>query len=383
MTTAMQVRLTQLRAGLTYEISVATNGSDGLRQSEWATAPLLRTDTATHAPEPPRPPNVLPTTDCKRVRLRLPEADRGCRSPTEASLQIFAMHDGKNGWVDSDEPIVSSEFELTTLPRNASYRFRLVAHNAAGRSHPGGATPAVHVCSALPAARQQSPPTHWSALLPTFVQSALGVDNEPPSTILPQRNSTHSDISLPLPMMTILSLVPVALCLACAMRLAHCSPVAGRRQRVAKGGRYQKAATSADSEDDSDEEPALPTPTGGGAWNRPEALLCVHVFVPASRKPVQIEMSTAGIGSSAKLLRQLLVVVSEVVGRHAPPLSPEELSVVYEVAGGGSQLLHSRCVLNDVLQHATRITASIRDSASAFQAQSAGEASWPAWRTSI
>jgi hypothetical protein len=58
-----------------------------------------------------------------------------------------------------------------------------------------------------------------------------------------------------------------------------------RAERRAEHGRYQAASTAAsDEDDDGDEAPLAAT----GAWNRMEALLCVHVFVPDSRAPVKV-----------------------------------------------------------------------------------------------
>jgi len=86
-------------------------------------------------------------------------------------------------------------------------------------------------------------------------------------------------------------------------------------------------------------------------------MLCVHVFVPASTRPIQIEMSTKGATSASALLRQLRLVVSEVAGRQ-PPLAPEELSVVYEDKAGVQHLVTSRSELHEVYT-AARVVASI------------------------
>ena len=94
-----------------------------------------------------------------------------------------------------------------------------------------------------------------------------------------------------------------------------------------------------------------------GAYDAWAATLCVHVFVPASIRPVQIEMSTKGVGSASELLRQLRLVVSEVAGRQEP-LAPEELSVVYEDAEGVQLSLHADVELYDVYG-ASRVVASI------------------------
>jgi hypothetical protein len=115
----------KLRSGTAYEILVASNGTDGVRQSAWALAPLLRTDRATHAPESPLEPTVLSSSHCHHVRLRLPAPPTGCRSPTEATLQYMRIPTeatlqymtvqpttsapSTSSWVDHDAPVLSRE----------------------------------------------------------------------------------------------------------------------------------------------------------------------------------------------------------------------------------------------------------------------------------
>ena len=117
------------------------------------------------------------------------------------------------------------------------------------------------------------------------------------------------------------------------------------------GGRYERASTVAV---DDEEEPMR-----GCAYDRAAATLCVDVFPPASKTPTQIEMSTVGVGTSAKLLRQLLLVVGEVCGRR---LVREELSVSFERSPTDRRLLHSGCDLADVFA-ATRVVAKVRTDA--------------------
>ena len=380
-TASSQMRLTRLRAGQEYEIFVASNGTDGVRRSEWVVAPLLRTERASHAPEPPLQPLVLPT-ECHLVRLRLPPPPTGCRSPAEASLQyLAAQHPAASlGWQDYEAPLVSRELELAALPSNQSYRFRLIAHNAAGRSHPGAPSAPLHVCPVPSTSGKDGADVgRWSSeILPSFalhgsqvVLASLGRGVAPPE------GSSGAPTAFTLALALLMLLLLLAALLGCRCLLfACCSPAAARRPR-GKGGRYHRAATAAsDDEDDEGDEPL----SAVLAWSRSEAMLCVQVYVPASRAPVQIEMSTVGVTTCARLLRQLLVVVSEVSGRHSPPLVPEELSVVYETRAG-MKVLHSGCALEDVFG-ATRVVASIRDAA-APAAKSALEAAWPTWRTAV
>ena len=83
----------------------------------------------------------------------------------------------------------------------------------------------------------------------------------------------------------------------------------------------------------------------------------MHVYVPASKDPVQIEMSTADVATAATLLEQLRAVVGEVAGRPSP-LAPEELSVVYEDDRGVQVELGAESALRRVYV-ASRVVASI------------------------
>ena len=84
----------------------------------------------------------------------------------------------------------------------------------------------------------------------------------------------------------------------------------------------------------------------------------MHVYVPSSSRPVQIEMSTKGLASTASLLTQLRLVVSEVAGRQ-PPLRAEELAVLFEDERGVPRPLHAGCRLADDVYRASRVVASI------------------------
>lgn len=347
-TSAQQVRLTGLRAGIGYEVRVAA--VRGGERSGWAMAPVLRTDRATLPPEPPLAPTIIGGMSvtgsgnggtCHTIVLELPPPGTGCRSATDATLQLHAAplggaHMGAPtpSWRDYDAPFRGKEMEISEIHVNMSYRFRLVAHNSAGRSHPGTATDAVQVCEAPPvAALASSSLAHaarsWSSTLPG---GGAGVPHG------------------------------VYIVLVCAVGgvLTCCF---GRRlfgggtPSARRGGaryEYERAATGALDEElcDADAEGM-----GEGAYDPWAATLCVHVYVPQSIRPIQIEMSTKGVSSSSTLLKQLRLVVSEVAGRQ-PPLAPEELSVIHEDRDGVQQLLHSGCPLHDVYR-ASKVVASI------------------------
>ena len=122
--------------------------------------------------------------------------------------------------------------------------------------------------------------------------------------------------------------------------------------RRAGGASYERAST-----DGQEDEIGADSASHDGAYDAWAGTLCVHVFVPASSKAIQIEMSTKGIGSTSELLRQLRLVVSEVAGRQ-PPLAPEELSVIFEDVDGMQSSLDSGCGLHLVYK-ASRVVASV------------------------
>ena len=69
-------------------------------------------------------------------------------------------------------------------------------------------------------------------------------------------------------------------------------------------------------------------------------------------------MSTVGLDSTSLLIQQLRIVVSEVAGRD-PPLTTEELSVVFEDGNTGVQeIVHPGIDLDEVFA-ASRVVASI------------------------
>jgi len=275
---------------------------------------------------------------CDVIILQLPEPQTGCRSAAGAVLQLYSAADGSTsaaGWRDYDGPFHPNTVELTDLQPNASHRFRLVAYNAAGRSHPGTATEPVRVC-----ARAVTQLSHGAEAEPG--QPAAGALVQVWEAIA---SETASPIAL------IAGAMVVAIC--CCAR-ACCGSSNSRAPPGRGGARYERASTNAHEEDDADAEAAEERSGAYDAWG---AMLCVHVFVPASTRPIQIEMSTKGATSASALLRQLRLVVSEVAGRQ-PPLAPEELSVVYEDKAGVQHLVTSRSELHEVYT-AARVVASI------------------------
>lgn len=319
-TTSEQIRISGLRAGTAYEIRVAL--TSGIRRSEWATAPILHTANGGR-PEPPLAPIVRGNKgveDCgPTVRLRLPTPPGGCNSPTEATLQYAQVQSGGAplgsglSWLDYDAPI-TSDVEVAELRANASYSFRLIAHNAAGRSHPGTSTEPVAVCEALAA---------------TTTSGSQG-----------KTGSWMGSLAGRLFEYAVVALI--------VWRCAAVAEYLRRRASDAKqgggGASYQPASTLED-----DEEAVL---ADGNDQ------LCVEVHTPTSIRPVAIEISTAGVTSASQLLKQLRLVVSEVAGR---ALSPEELSITYEDAEGVQLTLHAGCQIDEVLA-ASRVVASVAGS---------------------
>ena len=326
-TTSQQMRITGLRAGVSYEIRVAAvRGTD---RSGWATAPSMKTDRAREAPEPPLAPSVLGSdTVCHVVRLRLPTPQVSCRSPTDATLQLSSSAGtaGTLSWQDYEAPFSSNEMELADLKPNASYRFRLIAHNAAGRSHPGTATGPVHVCDPSP-----------EALAAYALARGHGA------------GGAEGPRSVPLTAFAGVAICATLLLAGWSSRRAWHSGISWRR---AGGASYERAST-----DGQEDEIGADSASHDGAYDAWAGTLCVHVFVPASSKAIQIEMSTKGIGSTGELLRQLRLVVSEVAGRQ-PPLAPEELSVIFEDVDGMQSSLDSGCGLHLVYK-ASRVVASV------------------------
>jgi hypothetical protein len=326
-TTTGQIKIGGLRAGQDYQIRVAAQSKDSSRTSKWADAPLLRTEPATGAPDEPGVPLVAKRAACNEVRLLLPPPTLGCQSPSQASIYFQAVGSDDTDWLGSDAPITGAEISMSHLTPNRSYRFRLIAHNTAGVSRWGEACAPIHVCDAP--------------------QLASGVDT---TGILPPLQSlTHFSARG-----TLAALVAVLAFLL----VAWCRRRQGAERHLARGGRYQRASTKAIDEDEDDlEEWAHASLAAPNCQNDPT--LCVDVHVPSSSMPVQIEMSTVAITSSAKLLEHLLVVVGEVTGRHDPPLAPEELHVVYQRHTGKPHLFHSGCDLKEIFS-AHRVEASIR-----------------------
>lgn len=334
--TAQQARISGLRAGVAYVVRVTALVHG--HQSEWATSPLFRTAVATQTPEPPLAPQVLGDGDCHRiVRLRLPAPQTGCRSATEASLQYSSPElitdQGSSTWRDYDTAITTSDVDLYDLKPNASYRFRLVAHNAAGRSHSGTPSDLIGVCNEVStgAAASNLGIMERAAQLWEKLEEALGLS--PPVDVL-------------------VVIACIAIGFLCRVRCT-------RTRRLGHGARYERASTKPSADD---EFGGADSATGSGhfegAYDEFAQTLCVHVFVPASSKPVQIEMSTDGLTSSSLLLKQLQTVVSEVAGRQ-PPLESEELSVVFEDGNTGVQeRMHAGIELDEVFG-ASRVIASI------------------------
>ena len=341
-TNSQQIRITGLRAGVGYEVRVAA--TRGGERSGWAVAPVLRTDKATQPPEPPLAPivhggigggAVAGGGACHIMRLRLPTSAAGCRSATDATVQLHAvlMYGAagvaqEESWREYEASFSADELEISDLHVNVSYRFRLVAHNAAGKSHPGTATEAVQLCDAPPVAAAAS------TLASTGASAGA-------------RGAAHAGGSdVPLGAYIIGLCVLIAGGMRCLARRA----LSGRSPPGRRSG-YDKVVAHDDELCDAD---------GGmseGAYDAWAATLCVHVFVPQSIRPIQIDMSTKGASTSAALLKQMCLVVSEVAGRQ-PPFAPEELSVVYEDEDGAQQLLNSGCAINEVFR-ASKVVASI------------------------
>ena len=314
-----QFKASGLRAGVGYEFRVAA--VRGIERSAWAMAPVLRTDRANQVPEPPLAPTLLDSGGCYVVRLRLPKPHAGCRSATDATLQIDSSGGGSSrsqGWVDYEAPFHSHEMDIADLQTNASVRFRLIAHNAAGRSHPGTATEPVSVCEAPPGAPEA---TRSESVLLWFLEGAaarLGV------------------------WVTLGALAACVLLLlaACYRRVLGSNNVPIRSLSGRSGPRYERAATGAQVDDEALDEIDSEAASFAGAYDAWSAILCVNVYVPTSIRPIQIEMSTQGISSTSALLKQLRIVVGEVAGRDQP-LAPEELKTVYEDEHGMNPLLTS------------------------------------------
>ena len=330
-TTAQQVRLTGLRAGTQYEIRVAA--FVGGQLSEWATSPAFRTAIATQMPEPPLAPEVLGDGCHRPVRLRLPAPQAGCRSAIEATLQYnrpeLRSPPETPSWQNYGAPIISSDVDLYDLSPNSTYRFRLVAHNTAGRSHPGKATEPVIVCTEAAPDPPEARSTEFIGQNVALLQERLVMEIAQPVAV-------------------------VGGALAVLISLLMLARSCFSSRRPTRGVRYQRASTTA-LEDEFDGE----MKAEACAYDEWSAMLCVHVYVPASNQPVQIEMSAVGVTTCSSLLKQLRTVVSEVAGRQ-PAIAPEELSVVYEDGDSGVQhLLHSGCELDEVFS-ASRIVASIQ-----------------------
>ena len=195
------------------------------------------------------------------------------------------------GWLHIASDCSPPQVELADLPGNLSYRFRLIARNGAGRSHPGTPSAPVHVCVASSA--DQEGAQGWGGAVGWFswlrgtgqalVHATSGwhaIGGGGHMAAEEQLSPSPAPLALP-PLLLLL-----AICLSCCRSLYRtiCPSTAERRRR-AERGRYQAASTAApDEDDDGDEAPLAAT----GAWNRMEALLCVHVFVPDSRAPVKV-----------------------------------------------------------------------------------------------
>ena len=328
---AQQVKIVGLRAGVDYEVRVAVITAKG-HQSDWATLPGLRTTIATQVPESPEAPHVRDDGRCHRiVRLQLPAPLPGCRSPTSATLQYSTVGQTAQGsgsgssWADHNSPVTSTDVELYDLAPNASYRFRLIAHNAAGSSRPGRGTDPVLVCDdvAYGGAHAGSP---WEGVW--LVASA------------------------PDPTSAFLIVLLIAVCVASVGVRRCCTRTPCG---LGRGARYERASTKAPEELEfaGGDEAVI-----DGAYDEFAHTLCVHVYVPASSKPIQIDMSTVGLDSTSLLIHQLRIVVSEVAGRD-PPLTTEELSVVFEDGNTGVQeIVHPGIDLDEVFA-ASRVVASI------------------------
>jgi hypothetical protein len=233
--------------------------------------------------------------------------------------QVFGSA-GAATWVQYDAPVVHGDTALHGLLPNRSYRLRLVALNAAGWSAPGTPSDPIYVCHA------------------SEMQAAS--------------NFSHGAASWHAAGAIIFA-VALALALVLSKQRFLSSPfrALGARHRT-KGGRYQRAAT--DAIDTEEYEAVVDEWAKQRAYDRASATLGIDIMVPSARRPVQIEVSTVGIGSTAKLLQQLLIVTSEVTGRHSLPPAPEELHVIFEDASGVQQVLTSAQSLDYVLA-ATRI----------------------------
>ena len=378
-----QVRITGLRAGISYVVQVASEMASGHRSS-WASSPAFRTALASDVPEPPLAPDVLgPSSSgkhakgCDVARLRLPPPRVGCHAPVEATLQYSLMEASgeRPEWQDYEVPVTTRDIEVTRLQPNCSYRFRLIAHNAAGSSHPGTGTDPVYVCAPSPVDKSAGARATHEWLLNSAKAAILRIGSSGDVTSKPDSvDEPMSAVSLRMlnSSMLMVLLVPVFF-IWCYCKRAKSNHNERQRKTIRQGGRYQKASTierglmDADDDDDDDDDDDYNGDNTdrsqqqaiAGAYDQWAKTLAVHVFVPDSSHPVQIEMSTAGIMSASVLVKQLHLVVSEVAGRN-PPLHPDELSIVYESATSGVQLhLHPSCALDAVLA-ATRVVARIR-----------------------
>ena len=377
-TTSTQVKLHGLRAGVGYHVRVAA--SAGERTSEWALSNLLRTAGPDHTPDPPLAPIVLGGEAdgiCKGpLKLRLPPPQGGCRSPVEASLQLAHAGAASSPWTEYFSPITSSDTLLEGLHPNSTYRFRLVGHNDAGKSHPGSSTPEVKTCA--PGMAVHPDPAAAAAAVPAVAGGAVSTGaaageaftteeatfaREDPTAATFSSAARDPTSGGEVPVWISAVFATVCALVAVGGACSFCSRLFGGVQR--KYG-YQRTPTKDRHHEGEDDELMMSkgaaAEPGMFAYDEWQQNLCVQVFVPSSTRPVTIEMSTEHIATTAALLDQLRVVVGEVMGRPTP-IDPEDegFAVVYEDESGVQVALDALTELRRVYV-ASRVVASVAGS---------------------
>ena len=130
-----------LNAGTRYKFVVAAK--NGVGRSSWSEPAVAVTRSATDRPSAPQEaPEIMPSSACDVVNVRVPQLDRGCSGETTIVLEVAEAQQAAV-WHEVDaSSSTATQLRASGLSPGKPYRFRLRQRNSLGMSEPGPMTKA-------------------------------------------------------------------------------------------------------------------------------------------------------------------------------------------------------------------------------------------------